>query len=216
MRLGKKCLIAKIHKMSKYLDLRENIDDSKIKEAAKIIKNGGLVVFPTETVYGIAANGLDSEATQKIYLAKERKQDKPLILLISNKEMLNRIADNISPIEAKLMEAFWPGPLTIILNRKPCVPDVVTGGQETVGVRMTSGKIARKLIEACGFPLTAPSANISGKPSGTKIEEIFEDLKDRVDCIIDGGNSKDEITSTIVRVVDGIPHILRERKNNFK
>ena len=202
--------------MSKYLDLKENIDDSKIKEAAEIIKNGGLVVFPTETVYGIAANGLDGQAAQKIYIAKERQQDKPLILLISNREMLDLIVEEISPVEAKLIEAFWPGPLTLILNRKSCVPDIITNGKETVGVRMTSGKIAQRLIEECGFPITAPSANISGKPSGTNPEEIFENLKNKVDCIIDGGNSDNETPSTIVRVVDEVPHILRERKNNFR
>ena len=202
--------------MSKYLDLKANIDDSKIKEAAEIIKNGGLVVFPTETVYGIAANGLDAEAAQKIYLAKERQQDKPLILLISNREMLDLIVEDISPVEAKLIEAFWPGPLTLILNRKSCVPDIITSGQETVGVRMTSGKIAQRLIEECGFPITAPSANISGKPSGTNPGDIFQNFKNKVDCIIDGGNSDNETPSTIVRVIDEVPHILRERKDNFR
>lgn len=197
--------------MSQYLDLREKIEDSKIEEAAEIIKNGGIVVFPTETVYGIAANGLNEEAVKKIYIAKQRKQEKPLILLISNEEMLEKITEKISEVEAKLIEAFWPGPLTLILNKKLCVPSVVTGGQETVGVRMTSGEIARKLIDACGVPLTAPSANISGKPSGTKVEKIFEELKDRVDSIIDAGNSKDEIESTIVKVIDGVPNILRIR-----
>lgn len=197
--------------MSQYLDLREKIEDSKIEKAAEIIKNGGIVVFPTETVYGIAANGLNAEAVKKIYIAKQRKQEKPLILLISNKEMLEKITERISDVEKRLIEAFWPGPLTLILNKKPCVPNVVTAGQEMVGVRMTSGEIARKLIDASGVPLTAPSANISGKPSGTNVEKIFEELKDRVDCIIDAGNSKDEIESTIVKVIDGVPNILRIR-----
>ena len=195
--------------------MNKNID-LKIKEAAEIIKNGGIVVFPTETVYGIAANGLNSEAVKKIYIAKEREERKPLILLISDEEMLNKIVQNISPIEKKLMETFWPGPLTIILKKKSCVPDIVTGGKETVGVRMTSGEIAQKLIKACGVPLTAPSANISGKPTGIKVEEIFEELKHKVDYIIDGGSAKDDITSTIVEVIDGIPHILREGKITIK
>ena len=195
--------------MSKYIDLREKIDNIKIEEAAQIIKEGGIVVFPTETVYGIAANGLNSEAVQKIYIAKGRNTNKPLILLISNKEMLEQIVENISPVETKLMEEFWPGPLTIIMQRKNDVPDIVTAGSESVGVRMTSGEIARQLIETCNFPITAPSANISGKPSGTNVEDIFEELNDKVDCIIDGGNSKVGIESTVVRVIDGIPHILR-------
>lgn len=195
--------------MSQYIDFREKIDNLKIEEVAQIIKNRGLVVFPTETVYGIAANGLDQEAVEKIYTAKGRKSNKPLILLISNEKMLNQIVENISEIELKLMDAFWPGPLTLVLKRRKCVPDIVTAGLETVGVRMTSGKIAKKLIEACNCPLTAPSANVSGKPSGTKVEDIFGELNDKVDCIIDGGNSKVGIESTVVRVIDGIPHILR-------
>ncbi len=198
--------------MSKYLDLRKNIDNLKIEEAANIIKKGGIVVFPTETVYGIGANGLDENAVKKIYIAKGRKQDNPLILHIANKQMLKNIVQDITPIEEKLMNAFWPGPFTLILNRKPCVPDVVTGGLNTVGVRMPSGEIACKLIEACNLPLAAPSANISGKPSGTKVEDIFEELKDKVDCILDGGKSQVGLESTVVKVIDGIPTILRPGK----
>ena len=133
--------------MSKYIDLRNKIEDSKITEAAQIIKNGGLVVFPTETVYGIGANGLNPIAVEKIFLAKGRKQDNPLILHISKKEMIEKITENISELEQKLMDAFWPGPFTIILNRKSCVPDIVTGRLNTVGVRMPSGNIAKELIE---------------------------------------------------------------------
>lgn len=198
--------------MSKYLDLRKDVDDLKIKEAAKIIKNGGLVVFPTETVYGIGANGLNTNAVEKIYIAKGRKQDNPLILHISNKEMLNLIAEKTTDVEDRLMEAFWPGPFTIILNRKKCVPNIVTGGLETVGVRMPSGEIARKLIEASECPIAAPSANISGRPSGTTVEDIFEELKDKVDCIMDGGKSQVGLESTVVRVIDGVPNILRPGK----
>ena len=198
--------------MSKYIDLRNKIENSKITEAAKIINNGGLVVFPTETVYGIGANGLNTNAVEKIYLAKGRKQDNPLILHVSKKEMVEKIVENISELEQKLMDAFWPGPFTIILNRKSCVPDIVTGGLNTVGVRMPSGEIAKRLIEEANCPIAAPSANISGKPSGTKVEDIFEELKDKVDCIIDGGNSQVGIESTVVRVIDGIPNILRPGK----
>ncbi len=198
--------------MSQYLDLRNELDNLKINEAAQIIKNGGLVVFPTETVYGIGANGLDANAVEKIFIAKGRKQDNPLILHISNKKMLEQIAQNINPIEEKLMEAFWPGPFTIILDRKPCVPNIVTGGLDTVGVRMPSGEIAKSLIEISNCPIAAPSANISGKPSGTTIEDIFEELKDRVDCIIDGGKTEVGLESTVVRVIDGIPNILRPGK----
>lgn len=195
--------------MSEYIDFRKKIENKKIDEAAKILKDGGIIIFPTETVYGIGANGLDEKAVEKIYVAKERERNKPLILLISDKEMLGKIAENISDTEMKLIDAFWPGPLTLILKRKNIVPDVVTAGSETVGVRMTSGEIAKKLIEKCNFPITAPSANISGKPTGTNITHILEELGDKVDCIIDGGDSKAGIESTIVRVIDEIPHILR-------
>ena len=198
--------------MSKYLNLQNEVEDLKIEEAAQIIKNGGLVVFPTETVYGIGANGLNPEAVEKIYTAKGRKQNKPLILLVSNKKMLDQIVEEINEVEAKLIEAFWPGPLTIVFKRKPCVPSVVTGGQDTVGVRLTSGEIALKLIEASGCPIAAPSANISGKPSGTAVEDIFNDFKDKVDCFIDTGRIKDALESTVVRVIDGVPTILRPGK----
>ena len=198
--------------MSKYIDIRSELNSSKIEETAQIITNGGIVVFPTETVYGIGANALNPEAIEKIYVAKGRKQDNPLILLVSNQEMLEEIVEDITEVEAKLINEFWPGPLTIIFKRKSCVPDIVTGGLDTVGVRLTSGEIALKLIEACQCPIAAPSANISGKPSGTTVEEIFEELKDKVDCILDGGKTQVGIESTVVRVIDGVPVILRPGK----
>lgn len=198
--------------MKKYLDLRNEKDYTKIEEAGKIIKNGGLVLFPTETVYGIGANGLDENAVKKIFTAKGRKQDNPLILHIANYEMLSQIARNITEIEVKLMNAFWPGPFTIILDRTENVPNVVTGGLDTVGVRMPSGEIAKKLIEYAGVPIAAPSANISGRPSGTNIQDIYDELKEKMDFIIDGGESEVGLESTVVKVIDGIPHILRPGK----
>ena len=198
--------------MSKYLDLRNEVDNSKIEEAAQIIKRGGIVIFPTDTVYGIGANGLNPEAIEKIYVAKGRKQDNPLILLVSSQEMLEQIVEEVTEVEDKLIKAFWPGPLTIVFKRKSCVPNIVTGGLDTVGVRLTSGDIARKLIEESGCPIAAPSANISGKPSGTSVEEIFEELKDKVDYIIDEGKSKEGLESTVVRVIDGVPNILKTGK----
>lgn len=196
----------------KYLDLRESKEYIKIKEASDIIKKGGLVLFPTETVYGIGANGLDEEAVKNIFRAKGRKQDNPLILHISNMDMLIKIAQNISELEYKLMNEFWPGPFTLILNRTKIVPDVVTSGLDTVGIRMPSGEIAKKLIEYAKVPIAAPSANISGRPSGTNVEDIFEELEDKVDYIIDGGQCKIGVESTVVRVIDGVPHILRPGK----
>lgn len=198
--------------MEKYLDLKQDNDYTKIKPASKIIKDGGLVLFPTETVYGIGANGLNEEAVKNIFIAKGRKQDNPLILHISNMEMLNKIAKNITELEYKLMEKFWPGPFTIILERKEIVPNVVTGGLDTVGIRMPSNKIAKWLIEYACAPIAAPSANISGRPSGTNVEDIFKELSNKVDYIIDGGQCEIGVESTVVRVIDGVPHILRPGK----
>ncbi len=198
--------------MEKYLDLKNSTDYSKLKVAGDIIRSGGLVLFPTETVYGLGANGLDKNAVKKIYIAKGRKQDNPLILHISNFSMLHKIAKNISKIEEALMKTFWPGPFTIILNRTDIVPDIVTGGLDTVGIRMPSGKIAKELINYANIPVAAPSANISGRPSGTNISDIFDELSDKVDYIIDGGECEVGVESTVVRVVDGIPNILRPGK----
>lgn len=194
------------------LNLKDNKNYEELKEAATIIKNGGLVLFPTETVYGLGANGLDENAVKKIFIAKGRKQDNPLILHISNLDMLNKIATDINDVEKKLMETFWPGPFTIILTRTHIVPDIVTGGLDTVGIRMPSYEIAKALIEYSGTPIAAPSANISGKPSGTNLDDIFEELKDKVDYIIDGGDCEVGLESTVVRVINNVPHILRPGK----
>lgn len=199
----------------KYLDLRDikNVSEYlKLEKAGQIIKNGGLVLFPTETVYGLGANGLDAEAVKKIYTAKGRNSDNPLILHISDIEMLGKIAKDISDVEFGLMNAFWPGPFTIILNKTDLVPSVVAGGLDTVGVRMPSNEIARNLIKFSNVPIAAPSANISGRPSGTNIEDIYQELGDKVDYIIDGGDCNIGVESTVVRVIDGVPHILRPGK----
>ena len=200
---------------NKYLDLTnvKNISEYlKLETAGEIIKSGGLVLFPTETVYGLGANGLDSEAVKKIYIAKGRSSDNPLILHISDIEMLGNIAKDISDVEFNLMNAFWPGPFTIILNKTDLVPSVVAGGLDTVGVRMPSNEIARNLIKFSNVPIAAPSANISGRPSGTNIDDIYQELADKVDYIVDGGNCNIGVESTVVRVIDGIPHILRPGK----
>lgn len=195
--------------MNKFIDLRNKDNLSELEYAANVIKSGGLVLFPTETVYGLGGNGLDENAVKKIYAAKGRSFNNPINLLVSDMEMIKSVAKNISPLENELMEAFFPGPFTIILDKREIVPDIVTAGQSTVGVRMPSGVIARKLVEYSGVPIAAPSANISGKISGTRFEDIFEDFKDKVDCAINGGNSSIGIESTIVKVIDNIPHILR-------
>ena len=197
---------------SKYIDLKNSNEYEKIKPAAESIKKGKLVLFPTETVYGIGANALDENAVKDIFVAKGRAQDNPLIVHISNMEMINDLAQNIGQIEHKLMENFWPGPLTIVLEKTLIIPKVITGGLDTVAIRMPSSDIARKLIEYSGLPIAAPSANISGKPSGTLIEDIIEELDGKVDYIIDSGKVDIGVESTVVRVVDNIVHILRPGK----
>ena len=195
--------------MEFYLDLKNNTDYSNLKEAANIIKTGGIVLFPTETVYGLGANAFDSNAVEKIFIAKGRNPKNPINLLISDMKMVEMIATNINELEYKLMEAFFPGPFTIILQKSSNVPSIVTAGKDTVGIRMPNNEIARKLVEHAGVPIAAPSANLSGKPSGTNFNDLYNDFKDKVDYMIDGGNSSIGIESTIVQVIDNIPHILR-------
>ena len=181
-----------------------------LEHAAELIKQGKIVVFPTETVYGIGTNGLDEQAVKKLYKVKQRPLNKPISLLVSNMEMVNEIAKDITETEYKIMEKFFPGPLTIILKKKEIVPDIVTAGKQTVGVRMPSGEIARKLVEIAGVPIAAPSANISGEPSGTNLQQIKKHFDGNADYFIDGGDSELGVSSTIVQVVDGKPQILRQ------
>ena len=196
--------------MEKYFDFTNKINDDELREAAEIIKQGGIVIFPTETVYGIGANGLNDEAVKRLYDVKQRPYNKPISLLVSDMNMVNRIAKDITKLEYALMEEFFPGPFTIVLNKKDIVSDSVTANLDSVGIRMPEGKIARKLVEYAGVPIATPSANISGRPSGTNLEQIMNDFKGKVDCFIDGGESKLGISSTIVRVDNGEPNILRE------
>ena len=197
---------------SKYADLKQNEDLNKIRESAQAIKQGNIVLFPTETVYGIGANALDENAVNKIFKAKGRAADNPLIVHISDIDMLDNLVKEVGEIEQKLMDSFWPGPLTIIFDRKECIPNVVTAGLNTVGIRMPSNEIARKLIEIAELPIAAPSANISGKPSGTKIEDIIDELDGKVDYILDSGMVDIGVESTVVRVIDNKVHILRPGK----
>ena len=198
--------------MSKYINFENDIEYTKLKEVAIAIKNGKVVVFPTETVYGIGTNGLKENSVKRLYEVKQRPLNKPISLLVNSMDMINDIAQEITDLEKALIKEFFPGPLTIILKKKDTVPNIVTANSNTVGVRMPSNKIALKLIEYAGVPIATPSANISGKPSGTNMEDIMKDFEGKVDCYIDDGPSKIGISSTIVQVIDGVPHILRQGK----
>ena len=188
---------------------REQMSHHIMKRAGEILQNGGLVAFPTETVYGLGADALNEEAAQKIYAAKGRPSDNPLIVHIADMEALGRIAESI-PKEAKtLAEAFWPGPLTMIFRKKECVPSGTTGGLSTVAVRMPSDEIARELIRQGGGYIAAPSANVSGRPSPTTAQHVYEDMKGRIPMILDGGPVRIGLESTIVDLTEEHPVILR-------
>ena len=196
--------------MQNYLDFRNNINFNTLIQPANVIKSGGIVVFPTETVYGIGANGLNENAVKRLYEVKQRPFNKPISLLVNSIDMINEIAKDITELEYDLMRKFFPGPLTIILKKKDIVPNIVTANSNTVGVRMPANETALKLIEYAGVPIATPSANISGKPSVTNLKEVMEEFDEKVDYYIDGGPSKIGIASTIVQVIDEVPHILRQ------
>ena len=185
------------------------MDKEAISRAGKIIREGGLVAFPTETVYGLGGNALDEEASRKIYAAKGRPSDNPLIAHIAKFQELAPLVASVPVMAQKLMEAYWPGPLTMIFPKSGAVPYATTGGLDTVAVRMPDDPIARALIEAAEVPVAAPSANTSGRPSPTNADHVEEDLGGRIDMILDGGDVGIGLESTIVDVTGEIPVILR-------
>ena len=186
-----------------------SIKDEALTKAADFIKNGGLVAFPTETVYGLGGDGLNSEAASKIYKAKGRPSDNPLILHINDQKMLHKIVNDVNSMAKKIMTAFCPGPITLILPKSDIVPSSVTGGLDTVAVRMPDNDIARELIRLSNTPIAAPSANISGRPSPTTAQAVYNDLHDRIDMILDGGACHFGVESTIVDCTEDVPIILR-------
>ena len=183
--------------------------EEELSEAAAILKKGGLVAFPTETVYGLGADALNEEAARKIYAAKGRPSDNPLIAHIAKKEDIEPLVREIPEAGKKLMDAFWPGPLTLIFPKSGRVPKGTTGGLDTVAVRMPSDPVARRLIELAGTPVAAPSANTSGRPSPTTAEHVRQDMDGRIEMIVDGGPVGIGVESTIVDVTGEIPMVLR-------
>lgn len=180
-----------------------------LQKAADLLKAGGLVASPTETVYGLCANALNEEAVKKIYVAKGRPSDNPLIVHIADLSMLQPLVKEISPIAKTLMRAFWPGPMTLIFKASPLIPKVVTGGLDTVAIRFPSDPTIAKLIKTSGLPLAAPSANTSGKPSPTNFARVYEDLNGKIDCMIKGGSSKFGVESTVIDTTGEMATILR-------
>ncbi len=187
----------------------KNIDESLVREAGDVIRAGGLVAFPTETVYGLGGDALNARSSEKIYRAKGRPSDNPLIVHIADMEALPAIVREIPESAARLAECFWPGPLTMILYKSDIVPRETTGGLDTVAVRMPVHPVARELIRAAGGYVAAPSANRSGRPSPTLAKYVIEDLDGRIDLIVDGGDVEIGLESTIVDLTAARPVILR-------
>jgi L-threonylcarbamoyladenylate synthase len=179
------------------------------KEAAAFIKKGGIVAFPTETVYGLGANVFDETAIAKIFAAKQRPNDNPLIAHIANLNQINLLASEINETAQKFIDAFFPSPLTLVLSKRLEVPLIATANLQTIGVRMPQNKLAREFIEYCGNPIVAPSANLSGKPSPTTWQAVSEDLDGKIDCILQGGATEIGLESTVVDCTSDIPLVLR-------
>lgn len=186
-----------------------NATPQGIREAAEIIKNGGLVAIPTETVYGLAANALSEKAVAGIFTAKGRAQDNPLIVHVDSVKSIEPLVKEIPEILYKLADAFWPGPLTIIMKKSGLVPNIVTCGLDSVAIRIPSHKIASEVIKLSGSAIAAPSANLSGSPSPTTAKHCFEDLNTRVDAVLDGGISDVGVESTVLDITLDTPKILR-------
>lgn len=187
----------------------EKLTAADVEQAAAILTRGGLLGIPTETVYGLGANGLDPEAVAHIFEAKGRPQDNPLILHVPSAQWLERYCQHIPDAAYTLAERFWPGPLTMILERKPVVPDVVTAGLDTVGMRCPAHPVCRAIIAAAGVPVAAPSGNTSGRPSPTNMADMLEDMEGKIDGIVDGGPCSVGVESTIIDLTEQPPRLLR-------
>jgi L-threonylcarbamoyladenylate synthase len=184
-------------------------DPSLLEDAANLIRNGDIVAFPTETVYGLGANALDAQAVAKIFQAKSRPADNPLIVHISAIEQITLLSSNFPSELKEICERFWPGPLTIVVPRSKKVPDIVTAGLDTVAVRFPAHPIARALIQLAGVPIAAPSANVSGRPSPTSASHVLTDLDGKIPYLIDGGSAAVGVESTVIDYFHSPPLILR-------
>jgi len=188
---------------------RNNPDEKILNMAVEVLRRGGLVAFPTETVYGLGADALNEEAVRKIFEAKGRPPDNPIIVHVGNMEQVYSLVEDVPPDAERLMEAFWPGPLTLIFYKSPIVSYIVTGGSPKVGIREPQNEIALTLLNLFGRPIAAPSANASGRPSPTKAEHVIEDLGDKVDLIIDGGDVSFGVESTVLDITTDPPVLYR-------
>lgn len=204
--------MAQVSIMTTLYDWKKTIKQAELDQVSELLQAGKLVIFPTETVYGIGANAYNKNAVEQIFTAKGRANDNPLIVHIADFSDLEAITEPATAMEQALMDAFMPGPFTLILKKKAMIPDNVSAGLDTIGVRMPANPIAHALIQAAKIPIAAPSANLSGRPSGTRVADIYDEFDGNVAAIIDGGDTEIGIESTVVKVIDGIPTILRPGK----
>lgn len=196
--------------MYKYFNWQDDINQDELNEVVQILKSDGIVIFPTETVYGIGGNALSNKVVDKVYEAKKRPRDKAVNIMVANADQIEKYAIITSDLERKIINKFMPGPITIILKKRPDFGDYFTADNDTIGVRIPNQKIINEILNRVDFPLIAPSANISGKDSGIEASVIADDFKDTVDAIIDGGKAELSTASTIVKVVNDEIVILRE------
>ncbi len=187
----------------------KNIDKDKLRVAADALKEGKIVAFPTETVYGLGANALNSEAVEQIFVAKGRPSDNPLIVHIADKEKVYELTENIPEKASKLMDKLWPGPLTLVFKKSPIIPRIITAGLNTVAVRMPEHPVAQELIRLAAIPVAAPSANVSGKPSTTTAQHVLQDLDGKIEMVVDAGSSRVGLESTVLDVTVDPPMLLR-------
>ena len=196
--------------MTKIYDWEKNVVESELNECTESIKKGKIAVFPTETVYGIGANAYCEDSVKEIYNIKQRPEEKPLTILVGSIKDIGKYAYISNDIEKNIINRFMPGPITIILKKRQGIFDYVSSGKDTIGIRIPDSPIILKILEKVKVPMVAPSANISGKPSGICFEDVLKDFNGKVDVCINGGKSKISRASTIVQVVNGKPVILRE------
>jgi len=185
-------------------------DPRGIKKAAQIILRGGIIAFPTETFYGLAADALNEAALKKIFRVKKREEGKPLLLLIADKSWLKALVQNISPLAERLMDRFWPGPLTLVFNASPQLSPLLTADTGKIGVRLSPHPVTQALVQAVGRAITGTSANLSGQPGTLTAREVFQSLGESLDAVLDGGKTAGGPGSTILDVSDPSPQIIRE------
>ena len=196
--------------MTKVYDWQQVINKEELADCVQTLRKGGVIIFPTETVYGIGTNAYCEESVKKIYEVKQRPGEKPLSIMVGNAEEISKYAVISNEIEEKIIKNFMPGPLTIILKKKTGIFDYISSGKDTIGIRIPDNKMIMSILKESKLPVVAPSANISGKPSGIELNEILKDFNEKVDVCIDGGKARLSESSTIVQIVEGRPVILRE------